>query len=217
MGLATSPVGRGRLWEEMNVNNIKEPGSFNTAGIWEGLVPRQDSMFLTSYWFVSFSVAKGFQTESWDAGGRLSKTLGSHVLPTHPHVPQPLHLCHAFTPKSLASSQAGGTCKGDAQCSSVLYWISQGLSESGARLHLHRCLGSDIWAFAKQWKSWIGMYLGKGDHGLDLPALFQKHLYGRSSCSPCVSQDLWTKTRRAHASCPLPDLPWFPSPGRCWW
>lgn len=39
----------GRLWEEMNVNNIKEPGSFNTAGIWEGLVPRQDSMFLTSY------------------------------------------------------------------------------------------------------------------------------------------------------------------------
>ena len=49
MGLATSPVGRGRLWEEMNVNNIKEPGSFNTAGIWEGLVPRQDSMFLTSY------------------------------------------------------------------------------------------------------------------------------------------------------------------------
>lgn len=42
-------MGRGRLWEEMNVNNIKEPGSFNTAGIWEGLVPRQDSMFLTSY------------------------------------------------------------------------------------------------------------------------------------------------------------------------
>lgn len=69
-----------------------KPGSFNLAGIQGGLKPRQDCMFLTSYPFVPFSLGKGFLTESQDTGGRLSQTLGSHVLPTHPRMPQPLHL-----------------------------------------------------------------------------------------------------------------------------
>lgn len=101
------------------VHHTKEPSSVNAAGIQGGLVPRQDSIFLTSYFSVLFSFGKSFQIETHVPGGRPPQTLGSHLLPAHPRV-HSLSICDcALAPKFLVSSHAG--CKRNPQCSVVLY------------------------------------------------------------------------------------------------
>lgn len=137
---------------------------------------QQDSMFLTPYWFVPFSIRKSFQIGSQDTWWEL----GSFHGPWARSCCQLAHVCHglsicdcAFAPKSSASSQTGGTCGRDTQCSWAPRFTSQGPYERGSRSHLPGCLGSDIWASAKtRTESWTKVYLGKGDHVPGLPALF---------------------------------------------
>lgn len=68
----------GRLHEALQ--HTKEPRSVNTAGMLGGLVPRQDSMFLTAYDFFHFLLENAlgqdhFRIEYLVAGGWFLQTL----------------------------------------------------------------------------------------------------------------------------------------------
>lgn len=86
------------------ISNTKEPDAVDRAGIQGGIVPRQDSMFLTSYVFVPFFYWK-----------KLSERIPGHLVggfhrPWTVTCSQPTHGCHlglCTCSQILSLSQAG--------------------------------------------------------------------------------------------------------------
>lgn len=115
MGLATSPVGRGEALGRDERQQHK--GTRLTQYSWRLGRPGAQAgqhvpnVILICFIFYCKRLSDRIMRCWWEAFKE----------PGQSRAAKPFHLCGAFAPKSLASSQAGGACKGTAQCSSVLY------------------------------------------------------------------------------------------------